>query len=297
MNGGGDLTPGGRTGKAFSRLAYLIWYGFALFLLLAYLKAIVYPALVVAGESGWSDPAAVISLVQVAVGLFLLGAVFAMVQMGLKLLRPDVLKAAPHAGAVPGRAFPAPVTLTVGGWVLLFTFASLVALILTLRFPGGGNLRGALLTMFAAGVGSSIATILGYLKHASEQQDFDPAYSAWYIGRPIIGALLGLLFYFVMKGGLVATVASRQEINEFGLVAVGGLVGLFSKNAVEKLREMFNVLFQTREQSQQELLDRLPDDLKTRIKPYLTSSDRPASPPRRPPSPDEHPSQSDPKKG
>ncbi len=53
------------------------------------------------------------------------------------------------------------------------------------------------------------------------------------------------------------------------MAAVGSLVGLFSKNAVEKLRELFNTLFQTEDALSTELLSRLPPDLKKAVGPYL----------------------------
>ena len=65
--------------------------------------------------------------------------------------------------------------------------------------------------------------------------------------------------------------AADRALNQYGLVAVGDLVGVFSKNAVEKLREVFAVLFRTGEQSRAELLDRLPAKLRVQVEPYLSS--------------------------
>ncbi|MFI5166226.1 MAG: hypothetical protein ACHQQS_06380 [Thermoanaerobaculales bacterium] len=265
-------TAPGHELRAFRRLAGLIWYGLTTFVVLAYLKAIVVPALAAARQSDWAGAGELLSALQALVGLVLLVAAFLLVGVAVRVLKREALGVGPRPAPPGPTAFPAPVTLSVGAWVLLLTFLSLFGLVLMLRAPSTGTLRGALLTMFAAGVGSSITTILGYLKHASEQKDFDPAYTAWYIGRPVIGLLLGLLFYFVLKGGLMATVATARDINDFGLVAAGGLVGLFSKNAVEKLHELFNVLFQTREQAAQAFLERLPEPLKQQVRPYLASS-------------------------
>ena len=128
--------------------------------------------------------------------------------------------------------------------------------------------------MFAAGVGSSITTILGYLMHASVKKDFDSAYTPWYVARPVMGMLLGLVFYFVIKGGLfVLTVKSStsgiEEMNLWSLSATGALVGLFSKDAIEKLRELFNTLFRTQDKMNRELMNRLPEGLKAQVSPYL----------------------------
>ena len=85
--------------------------------------------------------------------------------------------------------------------------------------------------------------VLGYLTHASIEKNFDVSYLPWYIARPFMGLMLGLLFFFLFKGGLLATLpGNSQDLNDFGLAGIGGLVGLFSKNAIEKLREIFTRL-------------------------------------------------------
>jgi hypothetical protein len=53
---------------------------------------------------------------------------------------------------------------------------------------------------------------------------------------------------------------------------VGALVGLFSKEAIEKLRELFNTLFSTKKSVEQSILDRLPLDLKQQVLSYMSST-------------------------
>ncbi len=109
-----------------------------------------------------------------------------------------------------------------------------------------------IIMMLAACVGSSIATFLGYLKHACEKEDFELRYLPWYLLRPIMGMLLGLIFYFLIKGSLLTLLVndktiSKENIDIWGLAGVGALVGLFSKQAIEKLNEIFSVMFQTQD--------------------------------------------------
>ena len=49
------------------------------------------------------------------------------------------------------------------------------------------------IALFAAGIGSAITTIMGYLHHASVVRDFKVSFVPWYFGRPIIGMLLGIV--------------------------------------------------------------------------------------------------------
>lgn len=67
----------------------------------------------------------------------------------------------------------------------------------------------------------------------------------WYVLRPFIGMALALIFYFVLRGGLLSGGTAGSEMNVYGLAAVAGLVGMFSKQATDKLRELFDNLFRT----------------------------------------------------
>ena len=184
--------------------------------------------------------------------------------------------------------FPSVSTVIVGLWVLLFTILCGIALYLS--FGSGFILKYKYIThigtpwffkesfiaIYAAGIGSSITTFLGYLDHASIKKDFDRAYIPWYFVRPVIGMTLGLIFYFILRGGLFVMElgtdeSSMQPFNLWSIAAVSALVGLFSKNAVEKLRELFNTLFQTQDEMNADILDSLPDDLKKQVQPYLTT--------------------------
>jgi hypothetical protein len=97
-----------------------------------------------------------------------------------------------------------------------------------------------------------------------------------------MGLLLGLLFFFVVKGGLLMVLPNLAQVNDvglnpYGLAAIGGMVGLFSKHAIEKLQELFDVLFQTKNQAQEDatkelreaVLAKLPEDLKKQVEPFL----------------------------
>lgn len=65
----------------------------------------------------------------------------------------------------------------------------------------------------------------------------------WYLLRTPIGAALGVLFYFVIRAGL--TTGVTDAVSAYGVVAFGALAGLFSKQATDKLAEVFDTLFRT----------------------------------------------------
>ncbi len=60
---------------------------------------------------------------------------------------------------------------------------------------------------------------------------------------PVVGALGGTVFYLVFRAGLFSPSSSVSEASPFGFAAVAVLVGLFSEQAMEKLREIAENLF------------------------------------------------------
>lgn len=65
----------------------------------------------------------------------------------------------------------------------------------------------------------------------------------WYALRPFIGIALALLFYFVFRGGLMTTSSTTTELSVFGIAAMSGLAGMFSKQVTDKLREICDTAF------------------------------------------------------
>jgi hypothetical protein len=52
-----------------------------------------------------------------------------------------------------------------------------------------------------------------------------------------------LLGYLVFRGGLFSTSTSATDANPYGFAAVAALVGLFSEQAIEKLRHIAKEMF------------------------------------------------------
>ena len=256
-------------------VSFSFWYLLAVYALLLGIGALVkaWPTL------EW------MSIATACVGLILLLLVFVLFHLVFR----ELMAAAPGPSYIPprpgepGEGFPSPTTIGIGIWLLILTGASILALFWSFTpppwlgampqlFTSSKEAQEALVMMFAAAVGSMITTILGYLDHVSYRQDFDRAYVPWYVGRPVMGMLLGLVFYFVLKGGLWTVTPPSQaplkELNLSGLAGIGALVGLFSKNAVEKLREFFQGLFRTEQDMAQRLVDSLPKELRDQVTPH-----------------------------
>ena len=76
-------------------------------------------------------------------------------------------------------------------------------------------------------------------------RNFYSSWKWWYGLRPFIGSALALMVYFAARGGLISGSAGAKELSPYGIGALSGLAGMFSKQATDKLREVFENLFKT----------------------------------------------------
>ena len=76
-------------------------------------------------------------------------------------------------------------------------------------------------------------------------RSFEHSWTMWYLMRPFAGAILALIFYFAGRAGLFGVVDTQDEF--YGVLALAGLIGLFSKQALYKLSDIFDVPFSKQE--------------------------------------------------
>jgi uncharacterized membrane protein YeaQ/YmgE (transglycosylase-associated protein family) len=85
---------------------------------------------------------------------------------------------------------------------------------------------------------TSLADYLG-------NNSFNKNWTWFYLLRPAIGMALALVFYFAIRGGFLSTTGGAKDINPYGIAALAGMVGMFSKQATDKLAEIFGTLFRS----------------------------------------------------
>lgn len=104
-----------------------------------------------------------------------------------------------------------------------------------------------LLVVLAAGaIGSIVHTIRSFVGFAGNRQ-LVTSWIPWYVLRPASGATLALVFYLVVRAGFINTEVGKGDFDISGVAALAALVGLFSEQASEKLKEVFAALLATRE--------------------------------------------------
>lgn len=117
---------------------------------------------------------------------------------------------------------------------------SFLAFSLTLQSNNRGFL---LLALFAGVVGSFLhaaQSLSSYVGNAA----FKASWTLWYVLRPWIGGILGLAVYFAFRAGLMS---GADAADPYGVVAIGLLGGWFSKTTTDKLQEVYDTLFKTKE--------------------------------------------------
>lgn len=133
----------------------------------------------------------------------------------------------------------------------LFFFTILSSTALFLLWPGMSAQGWLALSDEGRYVAIVIAAgVLGSAVHASTtladyvgNRRVAKSWVLWYISRVFIGGALALIFYITIRAGFFSTAASVGDINLFGVAALAGLVGMFSKGVSDKLSLVFGNIY------------------------------------------------------
>jgi hypothetical protein len=96
---------------------------------------------------------------------------------------------------------------------------------------------------FAGALGSALHSLRSLVVYIGERE-LRWSWVPFYLVRPILGALLATLLYVVLRAGLFSPSSSSVQASPYGFAAVAGLAGLFSDQAIEKLKKVAEELFE-----------------------------------------------------
>jgi hypothetical protein len=124
--------------------------------------------------------------------------------------------------------------------------AAKVALGGGLEFEVPLEIRYLLIVVVAGALGSYIHLATSFADYVGNRQ-LIWSWGWWYALRPFIGMALALLIYFLIRGGLVLPSGNGNvaALSPYGIAAIAGMAGMFSKQATDKLREVFENFFRT----------------------------------------------------
>ncbi|MBO4258373.1 hypothetical protein [Streptomyces griseorubiginosus] len=107
----------------------------------------------------------------------------------------------------------------------------------------------------AGGLGALIHVLRSVYEYVGDRR-LRRSWLPMYLLEPVVGAVLALVVYCVLRGGLTTSMASSGDINPYGVTAVAALVGMFSRQTVDKLHAVFNTLLTPPRDSPEEGLTR-----------------------------------------
>ncbi|MGQ9477353.1 MAG: hypothetical protein ACUVRH_02535 [Candidatus Bipolaricaulia bacterium] len=137
----------------------------------------------------------------------------------------------------------------LGGYCLLLIILLLYLIIAifpaadeVLSFSLGPETRLILLIALVGALGACIHMATSFAFFAGKSE-LSGSWLWWYLLRPFIGAALATILYLVLRGLFFSTAAEAKTVNLFGVLAFAGLAGMFSKQAIEWLRQIFDQVF------------------------------------------------------
>ncbi|MBC7774532.1 MAG: hypothetical protein H7246_03770 [Phycisphaerae bacterium] len=102
-----------------------------------------------------------------------------------------------------------------------------------------------LLVLIMGAVGSWLHAVSSCLDFVGNR-NFVASWITWYLMRPILGSMMAVVFYVVIRAGLFPQGGGAIDaINPFSIAALAGMVGLFTQRASKKLGDVFDALFPT----------------------------------------------------
>lgn len=111
-------------------------------------------------------------------------------------------------------------------------------------FPATLDVRILLMVMMAGALGSFIHAATSFGDFVGNEK-LTVNWMWWYVMRPFVGMALAAIFYLVIRSGFLSAGSDTVNVNPYSVAAIAGLVGMFSKQATDKLGEVFDTLFKT----------------------------------------------------
>jgi hypothetical protein len=109
------------------------------------------------------------------------------------------------------------------------------------KFEIPNEMRLLLIVAIAGALGGLIHALRSFYWYVGNRI-LKRSWAPMYLMLPFVGSTLGLVFYLVIRGGFFSTQATVDQTSPFGFAALAGLVGMFSQQAVLKLKQVAETL-------------------------------------------------------
>jgi len=97
----------------------------------------------------------------------------------------------------------------------------------------------ALLCGVLGGCGHGLASLMDF----RGQRRLFRSWALWYFALPLVGGIMAVIFFLLLRAGLFPNSTAADVLNPFGVGALSALAGLFTDKASSKLSEVLDTLF------------------------------------------------------
>jgi hypothetical protein len=99
-----------------------------------------------------------------------------------------------------------------------------------------------LIVMFSGALGGLVHALRSFYWYAGNRK-LVLSWAGFYVTLPILGATLATVFYLVIRGGFFSPQSSISDTSPYGFAAMAALIGMFTEQAAEKLKDITETLF------------------------------------------------------
>lgn len=144
----------------------------------------------------------------------------------------------------------------------LVTFLSAIAggyelEILNFIFPKEANL--VIVVALSGALGGLVHSLRSFYKYVGNRK-LIWSWFAMYILLPFVGTCMGLVFYLVIRAGFFSPQTQIEQTSPYGFAALAALVGLFSEQALLKLKDVSETVFTKGEVRKDDIASRPESD-------------------------------------
>ena len=101
-----------------------------------------------------------------------------------------------------------------------------------------------------------IRSLSWYVGNRKLKQSWIPTY----LLSPLVGSMLALVFFLLVRGGLLAMNPDMKTPSQIGLAGASALVGMFSDEAALKFKAIAGAIFSNAEKGKDDAKDKDPDE-------------------------------------
>lgn len=107
------------------------------------------------------------------------------------------------------------------------------------------ELRLLILVLLSGALGSFIHAATSYADYVGNEK-YQPEWKWFYVLRIPIGSVLALIVFLIVQGGFLIMESGVPTLKPFGVMGFAALTGMFSRQAVDKLGDIFTTMFQSK---------------------------------------------------